>query len=228
METELGFRPCFWCISIHTALLRWRFLHNDHKHYETCARRLPRRARDSTVRWMHVGPWNQRSGLALNDVSLRCTGFHGNRNLDRQHSAVSGGDFLNSRNLLVFVGGTVFGFGLAYSGMTKQEVVLSFLGLRDLGLVFVLGGAAAVASLAINILPRYLRRPLLGGEFKPRQAPLSRNVLIGAAIFGLGWGISGQCPGSAVASLGTGNFPILAGLAAMFAGAYVRGLLDRQ
>ncbi len=135
---------------------------------------------------------------------------------------------MNKHNMTVLIGGIFFGFGLAYSGMTKQEIVLSFLQLKDLGLIFVLGGAIIVTFFAVNVIPRFLRSPLLGGKFKPRRAPLSKNVITGAAIFGLGWGISGQCPGSAMASLGTGNLPVLAGLAAMFIGAYLRGLLDKQ
>ncbi len=134
---------------------------------------------------------------------------------------------MNKQNIAVLIGGIFFGFGLAYSGMTKQEIVLSFLQLKDLGLIFVLGGAAVVTFFAVNVVPRYLKTPLLGGEFKPRRAPLSRNVIIGAIIFGVGWGLSGQCPGSAVASFGTGNIIVLVGLAAMFIGAYIRGLLDR-
>jgi len=134
---------------------------------------------------------------------------------------------VNKQNIIVLIGGIFFGFGLAYSGMTKQEIVLSFLQLKDLGLIFVMGGAAAVTFFAVNVVPRYLKTPLLGGKFKPRRAPLSRNVIIGAIIFGVGWGLSGQCPGSAVASLGTGNILVLVGLAAMFIGAYIRGLLDR-
>ena len=134
---------------------------------------------------------------------------------------------MNKRNLVVLVGGLFFGFGLAYSGMTKQEIVLSFLQLNDLGLMFVIGGAALVTSLAVNVAPRYLKAPLLGGVFRPRRALLSRNVILGAIIFGVGWGLSGQCPGSAVASLGTGNLLVLVGLAAMFIGAYLRGLIDR-
>jgi len=135
---------------------------------------------------------------------------------------------MNRQNLVVLIGGVFFGFGLAYSGMTKQEIVLSFLQLEDLGLIFVMGGAALVTFFAINVIPKFLKNPILGGKFKPRKAPMSRNVIIGAAIFGVGWGISGQCPGSAVASLGTGNLPILVGIVAMFIGAYVRGLLDKK
>jgi len=133
---------------------------------------------------------------------------------------------VNRQNIIVLLGGIFFGFGLSYSGMTKQEIVLSFLKLNDLGLIFVLGGAAAVTSIAVNVIPKYLKKPIFGIEFKPRFRALSRNVIIGAVIFGVGWGISGQCPGSAVASIGTGNLPVLVGLAFMFIGAYIRGLLD--
>ena len=135
---------------------------------------------------------------------------------------------MNKQNLVVLFGGILFGFGLAYSGMAKQEIVLSFLQLKDLGLMFVMGGAAFVTFFAINLVPKFLKKPPFGNQFKPRKAAMSRTVLIGAIIFGIGWGISGQCPGSAVASLGTGNLPILVGLAAMFIGAYIRGWLDRK
>jgi uncharacterized membrane protein YedE/YeeE len=135
---------------------------------------------------------------------------------------------MNKKNIMVLLGGILFGFGLAYSGMTKQEIVLSFLQLKDLGLIFVLGGAAAVTFITINIIAKYLKAPLLGGDFKPRHRQMSRNVIIGAVIFGIGWGLSGQCPGSAVASLGTGNLPILLGIAAMFIGAYFWGFLDSR
>jgi len=130
---------------------------------------------------------------------------------------------MNNRNIVTYFGGVLFGFGLAYSDMTKQEIVLSFLRLDDLGLIFVMGGAAVITFLAINVVPRFMKQPILGGVFKPRISVLTRNTLIGAAIFGVGWGISGQCPGSAVASLGTGNWPVIIGIAFMFLGAYLRG-----
>ena len=132
---------------------------------------------------------------------------------------------MNTRNIAVYVGGILFGFGLAYSGMTKQEIVLDFLRLDDLGLMFVMGGAAVLTFLAVNVVPRFMAQPVLGGHFKPRVSVLTRNTLLGAVIFGVGWGISGQCPGSAVASLGMGNWPVIIGLAFMFIGAYLRGVL---
>ena len=130
---------------------------------------------------------------------------------------------MNNRNIVLFIGGIVFGFGLALGGMSKPEIVLSFLQLKDFGLIVLMGGATGVAFIAINIVPRFLDKPVLGGEFKPRTRSLSRNTLIGAAVFGVGWGLSGQCPGSAISSLGIGNLPVLLGIAAMFLGAYVMG-----
>ena len=130
---------------------------------------------------------------------------------------------MNARNIVVYLGGILFGFGLAYSGMTKQEIVLSFLRLDDLGLIFVMGAAAAITFVAINIVPKFMKRPVLGGVFKPSVSELTKNTIIGAAIFGVGWGISCQCPGSAIASLGTGNWPVIIGIATMFIGAYLRG-----
>ena len=130
---------------------------------------------------------------------------------------------MNNRNIVLFVGGIVFGFGLAVGGMSKPEVVLSFLQLKDFGLVVLMGAATGVTFVAINVVPKFIERPILGGEFKPRTRTLSRNIIIGAVIFGVGWGFSGQCPGSALSSLGIGNLPVLLGIAAMFLGAYVMG-----
>jgi uncharacterized membrane protein YedE/YeeE len=130
---------------------------------------------------------------------------------------------LKIKNLVVFIGGLFFGFGLAFGGMSKQEIVLSFLQLKDLGLLLLLGGSAAVTAITINIIPRILQKPILGGKFKKRTRNLTQRTIIGAIIFGLGWGLSGLCPGSAMASLGVGNLPALIGIAGMFVGAYVMG-----
>ena len=130
---------------------------------------------------------------------------------------------MNKRNIVLFIGGLTFGFGLAWGGMSKPEVVLSFLQLKDYGLILLMGAATVTTFAAINIVPRFVKEPLLGGEFKSRTRTLNRNTIIGAIIFGLGWGLSGQCPGSALASLGIGNLPVLIGIAAMFVGSYAMG-----
>ena len=130
---------------------------------------------------------------------------------------------MKAKNVVVFIGGLLFGFGLAIGGMSKQEIVLSFLQLKDLGLLLLLGGSALVTAITINLIPKLLEKPLLGGVFKKRTRTLNKRTIIGAIIFGIGWGISGLCPGSAMASLGTGNLPALIGIAGMFVGAYIMG-----
>ncbi len=130
---------------------------------------------------------------------------------------------MKMRHLFVFTGGLLFGFGLAFGGMAKQEIVLSFLQLEDLGLLLLLGASAFVTAITINLVPKVLKGPLTGGEFKRRKRMLSKRTIVGAVIFGIGWGISGQCPGSAWASLGVGNIPVLIGIGSMFLGAYVMG-----
>ena len=125
---------------------------------------------------------------------------------------------------LVFAGGLIFGFGLGFSHMAQPEVVLSFLQLADLGLLFVMFGAAAVTGLTFFLATTFLgRAPLTGAPYGRRIKSLDRNVVIGGAIFGVGWGLSGICPGAAYASLGVGNYPILWGIAGMFVGAYAQG-----
>ncbi|MFA9504354.1 YeeE/YedE family protein [Natrinema sp. H-ect1] len=125
---------------------------------------------------------------------------------------------------LILVGGLIFGFGLGFSQMARPEVVLNFLQFEDFGLLFVMFGAAIVSGVAFAVMPR-LRdsAPLTGDRYERRLKPFDRNVLIGGALFGVGWGLSGICPGAAYASLGIGNVSILWALAGMFVGAYLQG-----
>ncbi|WP_435102011.1 DUF6691 family protein [Halarchaeum sp. P4] len=125
---------------------------------------------------------------------------------------------------VVYVGGLVFGVGLALSGMAKPEIVLDFLQLDDLGLLFVMGGAAVVAGVTFFLAARSGKRaPITGAAYTRRLKSMDRNVLVGGAIFGVGWGLSGICPGAAYASVGIGNYPILWAIAGMFLGAYAQG-----
>jgi uncharacterized membrane protein YedE/YeeE len=124
----------------------------------------------------------------------------------------------------ILVGGVVFGFGLGLSQMYRPEVVLRFLQLTDMGLMLVMGGASVVAGTAFAVLSRTGRTaPLTGTQFTTRLKSMDRNVVLGGGIFGVGWGISGICPGAAYASLGVGNVTILYALLGMFAGAYLQG-----
>jgi hypothetical protein len=124
---------------------------------------------------------------------------------------------------LVVLGGLIQGFGLAYSGMARPEVVLDFLQFDDLGLVLVMGGAAVVSGVTFFVGTRLLdRAPLTGDTYGRRVKSMDRNVAVGGVVFGVGWGISGICPGAAYASVGIGNLPILWAIAGMFVGAYAQ------
>lgn len=127
--------------------------------------------------------------------------------------------------LITAVGGMLFGFGLAWSTMISPEVVLSFLLLKDFGLMLVMGGAVAITVIVYQLAPRVLKRPLLADAFAIREASLDRKTLVGSAIFGLGWGICGVCPGPAIAGLGVGNLDMLWALAGILVGAYAQGIL---
>ena len=125
---------------------------------------------------------------------------------------------------VIVLGGLVEGFGLAYSQMAKPEVVLAFLQLDDLGLLLVMVAAAIVIGVAIFAGVAVIRAaPLTGKEYRRRLKSMDRNVLVGGVIFGVGWGLSGICPGAGYASVGIGNYPILVAIGAMFLGAYAQG-----
>ena len=131
---------------------------------------------------------------------------------------------MNPRALVfVLAAGALFGFGLALSTMVRPEVVLDFLLWRDMGLALVLGGAVAVTFVAYRLAPRLMARPWMGGEFGRHPSEMGARTLGGAAIFGVGWGLSGVCPGPAIAGLGTGNWPLAVALAGLVLGAYVQG-----
>jgi uncharacterized membrane protein YedE/YeeE len=127
--------------------------------------------------------------------------------------------------LAVLVSGALFGFGLALSSMVSPEVVLGFLRFQDFGLMLVMGGAVCVTVLVYQLVPRMMGRPLLEDNFSIRPSLLDRDTILGAAIFGLGWGICGVCPGPAIAGLGTGNWDLLVALAGIAIGAYAQGWL---
>ena len=128
-----------------------------------------------------------------------------------------------AQGLAVLAAGALFGFGLALSTMIQPEVVLSFLRFQDAGLMLVMGGGVVVTLLAYWLVPRALKAPLLGGHFHRHVSNWNRDTLRGSALFGIGWGLSGVCPGPAIAGLGTGNWSLLWAVAGIAMGALVQG-----
>lgn len=126
------------------------------------------------------------------------------------------------RLAVTLASGLIFGFGLSLSGMIDPARVLGFLdvasGHWDPSLMFVLGGAVAVAVPGV-MLQRRLARPLLDERFfLPEKTAIDGRLILGSAIFGAGWGLAGFCPGPAVAGLALGLAPILLFVVAMACG----------
>jgi uncharacterized protein len=128
------------------------------------------------------------------------------------------------RALAALAAGMVFGAGLALSGMMDPSKVIGFLdiagGRWDPSLVFVLGGAVLMAALGVLMVSK-MRRPVLDHMFHlPESVAIDRKLIGGSMLFGLGWGISGYCPGPALASLSLG-----AGSVVLFVGFMLAGML---
>lgn len=129
--------------------------------------------------------------------------------------------------ITMYLGGLLFGLGLAVAGATKPEVVLSFLRLEDLGLVFVIGGAFFFTLLVFQGVPKLLKKPpYYAKRFDVHDGfPVTRRSVVGAVIFGLGWGLSGICPATSLASVGTGNWPLWLAVGGMLLGSLIYGLI---
>lgn len=130
--------------------------------------------------------------------------------------------------LSAFGAGLLFGIGLWISGMARPEKVLNFLdiaGSWDASLLFVMGGAVAVTLAANRFL---LRKPLLAEKFElPTRKDIDVPLVAGAAIFGIGWGIGGYCPGPGLTALASLAIDPLVFVAAMLAGGALHRLVTR-
>jgi len=129
-----------------------------------------------------------------------------------------------ARSMATLLAGVLFGFGLSYATMIRPEVVLSFLRFQDFGLMLVMGGAVLVVLVAYKLAPRLMTRPVLDDHFHEHPSVWNRDTALGAALFGVGWGLCGVCPGPAIAGLGTGNWNLLWALGSIALGALVQGL----
>ena len=132
---------------------------------------------------------------------------------------------------LALVCGLVFGAGLAVSGMTNPAKVLGFLdvvGDWDATLAFVMGGALLVSAAGYALAARR-ERSWLGEPFAiPSRRDLDAQLIGGAALFGVGWGLVGLCPGPALAGLSRGSGEVFLFVAAMTAGVVGHRLLTRE
>jgi uncharacterized membrane protein YedE/YeeE len=135
--------------------------------------------------------------------------------------------------LVSFLAGLVFSAGLVMSGMTQPSKVIGFLdvkemfagpfpGLWDASLAFVMGGAVMVTLIAFALTPYASKRPWFGWSFVlPARDDIDARLVFGAIVFGVGWGLSGYCPGPALATLLTGQIDTVIFVMAMLPGMWL-------
>ena len=126
--------------------------------------------------------------------------------------------------------GALFAAGLVVSGMTQTAKVIGFLnfggmvsperfGAWDASLAFVMGGALMVTFVAFAITPTKGRKPWVSDKFEiPTRKDIDFKLVAGAALFGIGWGLAGYCPGPAMASVLSGGLDALVFVAALLTG----------
>jgi uncharacterized membrane protein YedE/YeeE len=128
-----------------------------------------------------------------------------------------------------YLSGLIFGIGIAISGMANPAKVLNFFdvaGSWDPSLAFVMGGALIVTFIGYRFV---LKRPspTLAESFQlPTRRDLDLPLIGGSAVFGIGWGIAGFCPGGALPALGTGNANVFIFVAALLVGIIAAKLLQ--
>jgi len=132
------------------------------------------------------------------------------------------------QNLLALIAGLLFGLGLCVSDMASPGKVLNFLdvaGNWDPSLMLVMGGALGVTMVAFRLILKR-QAPLFSADFKlPDGSNVDKRLLLGATLFGVGWGLIGYCPGPVITALGFGlTYPVFA-FVAMVAGFMVHRLI---
>jgi uncharacterized membrane protein YedE/YeeE len=126
--------------------------------------------------------------------------------------------------------GLLFGWGLMISGMTDPGKVLGFLDLAgawDPSLAFVMGGAIAVGLIAFAAARKRTTNLLGGALHLPKSRDIDRPLVVGALLFGAGWGLAGFCPAPAIVSMAAGQPKALLFVVAMLAGMAIFELTDR-
>ena len=133
------------------------------------------------------------------------------------------------RLVLLYLIGLIFGIGISISGMANPAKVINFFdvaGTWDPSLIFVMGGAFVTAFVGYKLV--FGRSaPIFDAKFHvPTNRVIDAKLLGGSAVFGIGWGIAGFCPGGALPALGTGRWEVFAFTAALIAGIFLARFLQ--
>ena len=134
------------------------------------------------------------------------------------------------RTIASLTSGLIFGLGLAVSGLTDPDKVLQFLTISpnwSPALLFTMGAAVAVTFVGYRWVLK--RGPVLDDKLKlPTRTDIDRRLLFGAAIFGVGWGMGGFCPGPAITAMASGFTEPLIFIAAMLAGSQLQRVVAKS
>lgn len=126
--------------------------------------------------------------------------------------------------------GILFGIGIAVSGMANPAKVLNFFdiaGTWDPSLIFVMGGALVTAAIGYGVLFKARKAPVYASYYNlPTSRVIDARLVTGSALFGVGWGIAGFCPGGAIPALGLGYVDTFIFVAAMIGGIYAARALQ--
>ncbi len=129
------------------------------------------------------------------------------------------------------IAGITFGVGLALSGMINPNKVLNFLdvtGNWDPSLALVMAGALLVSFIAFHFIPK-LQSPLFDDHFRiGTPSDINIRLCLGAALFGIGWGLAGYCPGPAISSLGIGSSDVVIFFLSMVAGFSIHRFIPQE
>jgi uncharacterized membrane protein YedE/YeeE len=134
------------------------------------------------------------------------------------------------KNIAAFAIGLIFGIGLLISGMNQPEKVLGFLdlfGRWDPSLLFVMAGAVTIGAFGFALADRRGTALFSDRISRAASSEIDARLVTGATIFGVGWGLSGVCPGPAIVNLGFASGPAIIFAAAMIAGMAAYEIVER-
>lgn len=135
------------------------------------------------------------------------------------------------RLLATYLIGVVFGVGIAISGMANPAKVINFFdiaGAWDPSLMFVMGGALVTTFFGYRLVFGRSQPVLSTGFQVPTRKDIDARLIGGSAVFGIGWGIAGFCPGGALPALGTGRLEVFVFVAALIAGLFLARILQNR
>lgn len=134
-------------------------------------------------------------------------------------------------NLVASISGLLFGVGLVVAGMTQPQKVVGFLdffGNWDPALIFVMGGAVTLHIVTYHLV-RKRPTPILATKWNvPTKTEITKALIIGAILFGAGWGLAGFCPGPAVTSLASFDQSVVVFVASMLSGMLLFKIVDQK